>query len=371
MKTLEEINDAICAIPTNVPQDKVDIETCFVESNICYIISSPGSYYLSSSLLSGGVPGAPYTIVIRSGNVDLDLNGFRVNGSRDNNGMGCAILIDTPNETVGSIYIHDGTLLGESVVPRGIYVLSSQARIILKNLTLHGFKLSGICTVYGVTVHNSQALENGTGFSLGENSIVIGCVAKDNSSIAIFTKGGSIIDHCVAVGNGDGIVAYGGSVVSGCSVVQNFSASSASGISVGEGSLVVRCTVSDNSSTNASFYFNGIEAQSYSTVRDCVVKENDGDGIKTDDDSLVVGNLCSGNGADKGNAGILVMGHDCRIEGNNCTDNGYGIKVDGNGNFIVKNTASGNTTNYLINTGSHYRISTSLTGADAWDNFEF
>jgi len=372
MKTLEEINDAICAIPTDIPQEKTYLETCLIASNNCYVVSSPGSYYLTSSLLTGGIPGSPYTIEIRSGDVDLDLNGFRVAGSCDGNGTtGCAIFINTPNEATGCIYIHDGTLGGESVVPHGIYVSSSQARIILKNLVLLGFKIDGVYAVDGVIVHDSQAVENGLGFSLGANSILRGCIAKDNDSGAILVHSGSVVDHCIATGNGGGIVAYDGSVVSDCSVIQNYSANSGAGISVGEGSLVVRCTVCDNANTNSSSYFNGINAQSRSTVKDCVVEGNDGYGIEVDSDSLVAGNLCSGNGANNGLAGILVTGHDCRVEGNNCTDNGYGVKVDGNGNFIVKNTASGNTTNYLIDAGSHYRISTSLTGAEAWDNFEF
>ena len=54
------------------------------------------------------------------------------------------------------------------------------------------------------------------------------------------------------------------------------------------------------------------------------------------------------------------------------TDNDRGIDVDVTGNLIVKNSASGNTTNYDIAAGNKTgTISTDPTTAGPWDNFSF
>jgi len=63
----------------------------------------------------------------------------------------------------------------------------------------------------------------------------------------------------------------------------------------------------------------------------------------------VRGNTCRGNGYLTGDgAGIHATGDDNRIEGNNCTVNDRGIDVDLAGNFITRNTCSGNTTDWDI-----------------------
>ena len=63
---------------------------------------------------------------------------------------------------------------------------------------------------------------------------------------------------------------------------------------------------------------------------------------------MVRGNTCDSNGNAGTGAGIRTDFTDCRIEGNNVTDNDRGIAVAAAGNVIVKNTASGNSINYEI-----------------------
>ena len=76
---------------------------------------------------------------------------------------------------------------------------------------------------------------------------------------------------------------------------------------------------------------------------------NKGDGIQIVSDSRVVGNNCDSNGFGGGDAaGIHSTGADNRIEGNNVTDNTRGIDVDSTGSLIIKNSASGNGSNYEI-----------------------
>jgi parallel beta-helix repeat protein len=66
-------------------------------------------------------------------------------------------------------------------------------------------------------------------------------------------------------------------------------------------------------------------------------------------DGRITDNNCDGNGASTGDgAGVHIFGSDCRVEGNNVTDNDRGIDVDLSGNLIIRNSASGNATNYEI-----------------------
>jgi parallel beta-helix repeat protein len=67
-----------------------------------------------------------------------------------------------------------------------------------------------------------------------------------------------------------------------------------------------------------------------------------------------VANICSSNGNFGDGAGIHATGSDNRIEGNKCTRADRGIDVDGTGSIIIKNTCSGNTTNYSIVANNRY-----------------
>jgi len=63
-------------------------------------------------------------------------------------------------------------------------------------------------------------------------------------------------------------------------------------------------------------------------------------------------NTCSQNGNGGDGAGVHATGGDNRIEGNNCTLSDRGIDVDASGNIILKNTCSGNTSNWEIAVGN-------------------
>ena len=74
---------------------------------------------------------------------------------------------------------------------------------------------------------------------------------------------------------------------------------------------------------------------------------NSGNGIEVFIKCLVVNNACADNGVADG-ANIYASSSDNRIEGNNVTGAPRGIQTAGSGNFIARNTASGNTTNWEI-----------------------
>ncbi len=92
----------------------------------------------------------------------------------------------------------------------------------------------------------------------------------------------------------------------------------------------------------------GFEMANATTIQNCASTSNEGDGIKITNDCVVRRNLCQANGSSGDGAGIHATSTDNRLESNNVTDNDRGIDVDAAGNLILKNTASGNTTNFDI-----------------------
>ena len=84
----------------------------------------------------------------------------------------------------------------------------------------------------------------------------------------------------------------------------------------------------------------------------CAAYSNALDGIQAGNRCLVINNTCGTNGNNGDGAGIHVTSLDTRVESNNCTGADRGIDVDFGGNFIVRNTCSGNTTNWDIAAGN-------------------
>jgi parallel beta-helix repeat protein len=56
------------------------------------------------------------------------------------------------------------------------------------------------------------------------------------------------------------------------------------------------------------------------------------------------------------------VGNGNRIEGNNVTDNDYGINVENSGNLIIRNSAGANTTEFQIVAGN--TVGPSVTSAN-------
>jgi parallel beta-helix repeat protein len=235
-------------------------------------------------------------------------------------------------------------------------------------------------------INDVQVNSNYYGLYVGDNVVLERCTATANSSIGFTTEKCASLTECIALTNGYmGFYLGWGNTIANCSALGN----GGSGIYLdGRGCTISECTATENTDAgiyasigdciikNSAVFFNwqsGIRVNGAGAViSDCSVQYNGLHGIMIDSDCLVKDNTCTANGHDGDGAGIFTEYHDNRIENNNCTDNDWGIKVDGNGNFIVKNTASGNTTNFSINAGSHYgTIQTSISGAGPWDNFEF
>ena len=118
----------------------------------------------------------------------------------------------------------------------------------------------------------------------------------------------------------------------------------------GGGGIIVNGSGNLNQCTVVGNGGNGIQAGIGSTVRNCTARGNTGDGIVVSSSCQVVGNTCESNGVGvvgtTDPAGIRATDSANRIEDNHVIGNNVGIDIDAAGNLIIKNSASGNTTNY-------------------------
>ncbi len=287
-KTLAEVEPRIAISAANTPGD----------ANSLFKITQRGSYYLSGNV--SGVAGR-HGIEIAASGVTIDLNGFDVAGVA---GSLTGITVSDPAAT--TIVVLNGTvrLWGEEGVELGPF----------------NFDLAPNCRVQGVI-----ATENtGDGISIGNGGTITNCSSNSNGGVGIKAGSGSTITHCSAVAN------------------------TGTGIVVSEVCTVANCSAYDNGLVGGA----GILTGDGCTIVDCSAGRNNIDGIICTDQCTIRGNTCALNGNGGDGAGILATGTDNRIEGNNCTGADRGIDVDGAGNIIIRNTCSGNTTNWDIAMGN-------------------
>jgi parallel beta-helix repeat protein len=390
-KTLQQIEPRIEINATNTPGD----------ANSVFRITARGSYYLSGNI--AGQSGKNGIVVGASGFITIDLNGFTVSG--------------VPGSVDG---IHADTIFVNNVIVRNGYVT---------NFDASGIKLTGVNHL----VEHVIAIGNGQdGIAVGEAGVIRACIARANTSRGIVASLGAIITECaVSQNGGDGIFASSGSALTNCTAFDNFgtygilaiggstlinctaftnevqygisvgdrctltnctaslntgTGTDSWGISAGAQCAIAHCSASGNLNTNgtaSSDTGGGIRAEAGSTVKDCTVSGNRGDGIQVSSDCSVVGNTCDSNGfiasGTADGAGIHATGADNRIEGNNVTDNDRGIDVDSGGSFIVKNSASGSTggsaNNYTVVAGNADAAietpGTAFTSTNPWANFSY
>ncbi len=356
-KTLNEVEPRTAVNDVNTPGDRGHL----------YIISQPGSYYLTGNVI--GVPGKNGIAISASG-VTLDLNGFDVkgiatlgapngiivtgndlkavtvvNGSvRNWIGRGLDLLGPTDHRTtacraeriVAAGNGNDGVSVGRGAIVIGcICDANSGSGFVLYNgcvvrdcaanhNTGEGFN-SGYGTASGGTISGCTAVSNGgSGFALGDGMVVTGCAAHSNGDIGFYLSIAGTVEQCVAEDNtGWGIVASPGGTIRNC--VANYN--SGGGISCG-----AACT-----------------------IETCIARNNSGGGISCVGNCTVRGNTCDGNTAAGGADGITANGTGNRIEGNHCTQNNRGIHVIGQRNLVARNTCSANTlSNWVIVAGNRY-----------------
>jgi hypothetical protein len=274
------------------------------------ILNSTASYVLTSNLM---VPDPNVNaITISADNVTLDLNGHALIGPGSGTGTGI-YAIDKKNITV-----RNGTIRGFGY--EGIYIHGSTANNRVKDISAYDNGRNGIEVLYA-TITNCTSSSNGALGIKATYSTITGCMAYDNSGLEGIWGKYSTINSCTAISNEhNGIGGYN-STVTNCTAYNNLcSSSNQSGI-----------YAINSSVTNSTSYDNGKTGfdLTYATLINCTANSN-------------------------GSDGIYAWGK-CHIVGNNCRDNeGYGINLVNSYSYVIKNSASNNTSGNFNSVGTDY-----------------
>ncbi len=306
-KRLTELEPRIAINATNTPGDADSV----------FRIAQPGSYYLTGNIT--GVVGK-HGIEIAASNVSLDLNGFVVDGGGL---IGALDGIRTSSSGLAALTITNGKV---------------------SNWSGDGIDLATFLSNSSL-VERVEAIGNGAnGMNIGGASVVDRCTAKSNGARGFESFNGCSVSNCTSSANVlNGFSLGSSNFVNACVA----SANGSTGLSVGFDSTIRDCVASGNTQS-------GITG-SYSSILDCTANLNGSNGIVISTACIVRGNTCSSNCTAVSGAGIAVLGSDNRVEDNNCTQHNNlsrGIDVNGTGNIIVRNTCSGNATNWDVVAGN-------------------
>src|SRR5256714_385963 len=339
MKKLDEIeprtNLQATPAPTGVDTGNADYQ---------FIITQPGSYYLSANLVVTKTNG----IQINAEGVTLDLNGFQVSRPTPS---GIGIEISAAGHRA---VVRNGSVKGF------LFGIAGNARAgAFQDLAVSGCTQHGIITSTGAVLESCRAHDNSgiTAIYAGQGSTLNNCTATGNTtSVAIAASASCTLTKCAAFSNAAvwGISVYAGSTLTNCSASYNTGSDPTSaGFNIGPGSTVAHCSAYSNNTTGAPTATTGIgfNVSDNSTILNCDAQLNRGDGIRAAYACVIRENNCSLNG---NGAGVHTTGGNNRIEGNNVTSNYRGIQVDGTGSLIIKNSASDNSSDYLIGASNRY-----------------
>ena len=314
MKTLAQI------------EPRTDVQKLSGDATNQFIISQPGSYYLSSNVVVSAT--SVNGISIQASNVTLDLNGFAVISPASDTGCG----ITTSGFTVANLAVRNGVVTGWGL--SGIYAANATGSS-FEQLRLIGNGTAGAGA--------------GDGLSVGVGCQITRCTAKGNSAAGFNALGLVAIDHCLAESNtADGITVADGSSVAACTLQLN----AGNGIATG-----AKCRVTDCVITGATL--DGIHAGTNTTIRGCTVSECGDDGIEVAAQCRVTDNQCNNNGQlTSFGAGIRLTGVRNHVEANTCMNNDYGFNVVGSYNILIRNVAAKNNTG---STSDNYQIAAFAT----------
>lgn len=313
-------------------------------------ITVPGSYRLTSDL--AGVVNVN-GIEITADDVTLDLSGFAVVGTGTG---GFGILVNADNAEVRNGTVRDWG-------SRGVNAVSADNSL-FERLRISDNGSTGIIAGAGSTIRHVVARGNGSvGIQLNLHGLVSHSTAQNNGGNGIQVgSGGSVTDSAASENAGAGIRSTLASLIARNTAEAN----TADGILTGNG-----CTVSGNAVSNNGG--DGIDAAAANLVEGNTVRQNGVNGIAVAVDTVVRGNMVDAHFVGNG-AGILVPASvsDTRIDGNHVTDNTTGIRVQGTGNLIIRNSAAGNTTDYSIVAGNVTGPVLNTADTDrAFANFDF
>lgn len=323
MKTLDQIEPRIDV--RNAPASAVTTS----DPNYHYIITQPGSYYLSANITAT----KSHAIKIAAPDVTLDLCGFRItNGA----GAGTTEGIEVVGQPRATIF--NGVITGFAY---GIGVDGNSHAYAIRNIAVSG------CTFRSI-------------IAAGKGGLFDGCRVYNNTGESGITAGpSSTVTNCTSSSNSltvAGIYAQSGSTIVNCSATTN---SSGAGFVADDGCTFNNCTASGNSAE-------GFAVNNGCTVTNCTARANH-DGFKCNNYCHVFHNTASSNTA----LGIFYNSFN-RIDENSADGNStgdYTSSVGGGHNLIIRNFG------YLYSLGPSDGWGPTLAGngsintTNPWTNF--
>ncbi|MBS0660980.1 MAG: right-handed parallel beta-helix repeat-containing protein [Verrucomicrobia bacterium] len=327
MKSLEQIDARLD------PRIPISATTTPGSGTAVFVISSPGSYYLTGNLT--GVSGK-LGLSITADDVEVDLRGFTLTGVAGATGG-----INFPNRS--RIAIRNGIVRNW---PGGGIAGSGSVSARLSGLTTELNGSHGIIVGEAALVADCISRGNtgtGSGIIVATRGQILRCLAHSNGGTGLTGGGETQIIDCVVNGNAGNGISFSANAgrVTGCTATSN-----AVGINHGGSSAIIeRCIARSNTGT-------GINVGGDGVVTNCTSSAN-ADGIVTGGQSLILSNVCASNTNAGAGVGIRVSGLRGRIEGNLCTLNDLGIVTSTGPNLVVRNHCQQNTTNFsLVGTGA-------------------
>jgi parallel beta-helix repeat protein len=265
------------------PRTPIAANTTPGDANDLYVISQPGSYYLTTNIVTTTTY-AGTGIEILANNVTLDLNGFSVSCTSTN--------YDT----------------------YGIYIPNDQTNITVRNGNLNGWNY-GVFGYTGYSVNlvfeklnvsdcNKGSAVYSVGIGLNSAAVIRDCtVENDETGIncnADVAPNSSLITDCTANNNIYGINFSGGGIISGCTANDNsqigiFVEFNQYGYSTSDSCLVSGCAANNNAT---GIYIQGARNR----VEDNHAVKNSYAGIYVDNgggsytNNLIIGNSAEGSG---------------------------------------------------------------------------
>jgi hypothetical protein len=261
-------------------------------SSAPFVISHPGSYYLTTNVtFSGG-----NAIVISANNVKLDLNGFTISSTLNPPGSYVGVWLYNGVSPVTNVTIINGFIsggvtnnagtFGGSGFGYGIYGTGSPVNVSVSGVTVSGCLYDGIylgpdnstmvksCTVNTVGSYGILAgsVSDSTALNCGNAAIVAATTALNCTGYSIGGDGVDSVNtyNCtgVASGNGNGVYALGG-VADNCNGTSDGSGFGVSGVTCNN------CNGTTTSSDEGGIYAN--------TANNCNgTATGDGDGMVAD-----------------------------------------------------------------------------------------
>ena len=349
MKTLQQV------------EPRIDVATLPSGSGTSYIISNPGSYYLSDDItvtaaLTSG-------ITIYASNVTLDLNGFTISNTNGES-IGVSIASASQNTVVKNGHIH-GFQYGIQIIP------TQSHRAVITDLTITGVDAGILASATWTTVLRCDLVgtgDPGHGIYVGDNSVIRECTAKGFSTTnfhGIQVGRNSVISNCSVTENSYGIGALSGSRILDCSSTHNTFHGIAS-------TLYPDLVISGcNASNNGQYGIYLTEAgepdnECAPTISNCAANQNGSSGIYVSTTNAVIlnclatanasyGIFCANSGIVQGctakmNAGVagIYTGSgslikECRaVENVSSSTESYGIFAAGQNSMVINCLSTGN-----------------------------